>query len=70
LAGIPYVAGRLEGKFTQRLDDSDAKHAKTDAQLEKHGEKLEDHGQKIGRLQEWKDGFNAAARVSGNKEVQ
>lgn len=60
----------MSGQFTQQIKDNKDKTAEHAATLEKHQEKLEDHGEKIGRLQEWKNGFNAAARVSGNKEVQ
>jgi hypothetical protein len=60
----------MSGQFTQQIKDGAAKTADHAATLEKHAEKLEVHGGKIERLTEWKDGFNAAARVSGSKEVQ
>lgn len=60
-----FVYGKLTAEVTNNKADTRA-HSET---LEKHAEKLEDHGEKIGRLQEWKNGFNAAARVSGTKEV-
>jgi hypothetical protein len=66
VVGIAYLAG----KFTQRINDGDSRLNKHDVRLDRHDDKLDDHGQKIVRLQEWKNGFNAAANVSGNKEVQ
>jgi hypothetical protein len=64
--GVAYLAG----KFTQRIDDGDVRNDKQDTRLDKHDEKLEEHGNKIVRLQEWKNGFNAAANVSGGREVE
>lgn len=60
----------MSGQFTQQIKDSKDKATEHSVTLKEHAEKLEDHGEKIGRLQEWKNGFNAAARVSGSKEVQ
>lgn len=66
----------MSGQFTQQIKDGKAKEKEHDERFDKHdakfdqvASKLEDHGEKIGRLQEWKNGFNAAARVSGSKEV-
>lgn len=64
--GIAYTSGKL----TQRIDDTEkvvGGHAET---LAEHAARLGVHDVDLGRLKEWKDGFNAAARVSGNKEVQ
>lgn len=63
------VAAYVYGKLTQTSIDTKEDVREHSMTLKEHSDKLEDHGEKIGRLQEWKNGFNAAARVSGNKEV-
>lgn len=63
------TAAYVYGKLTQQVTDGRDKANEQSVTLKEHSDKLEDHGEKIGRLQEWKNGFNAAARVSGTKEV-
>jgi hypothetical protein len=63
------VAAYVYGALTQQVKDGKEKAGEHSVTLKEHADKLEDHSEKIGRLQEWKNGFNAAARVSGTKEV-
>ena len=65
LIGVVGVGGVMWGSLTEkvsghtkRLDD----HKTQIAAIDKH---LNSQDIEIGRLQEWKDGYNAAARVSG-----
>lgn len=63
------VAAYIYGKLTQQVKDGRDRTDDHGETLKAHGEKLETHGNKIGRLEEWKSGFNAAARVAGGKET-
>jgi hypothetical protein len=65
IIGVAFTSGRLTEKLGEhkvRLDE----HATT---LKAHSETLTDHEVQLGRLNEWKDGYNAAARVSGQPQV-
>jgi len=64
------VAAYVYGKLSQQVKDGRDRTDDHSDLLKVHGEKLESHGNKIGRLEEWKSGFNAAARVAGSKEAQ
>jgi threonine dehydratase len=65
IIGTAYTAGQMREKIKNNSDRLDVH----DDRLDKHAAKLEEHGENIGRLQEWRSGFNAAARVSGNRET-
>lgn len=64
IVGASYTHGKLTQRVDQNGEDIDSL---LDVQRD-HGEKLAGHDVAIGRLNEWKEGFNAAARVSGGKE--
>ena len=72
LAVIAVVLGAAftHGQLTQRVSNTEEKVADHAVKLERHDEKFErqdqtlgDHSVKIGRLQEWKEGFSAGARL-------
>lgn len=57
--------GVMWGKFTERVDGQSKRLDSHKAAIAVIEERLNDVDVQVGRLQEWKDGFNAAARVSG-----
>jgi hypothetical protein len=63
-------ASYTHGKLTQRVDQNVLDINDHSERLTEHAERLGAHDVALGRLSEWKDGFNAASRVSGNKGVQ
>lgn len=56
------------GKMAQRLDDNSADLDEHKIRLDGHDARLTEHGNDLARLNEWKNGYNAAAAVSGNLE--
>ncbi len=60
IVGVAYVSGRL----TQQIAENRKLVDEHDRTLAEHGERLSDHDVKIGRLHEWKSGFNAGAAVT------
>jgi len=62
-------AAYTHGKLTQRVDQSEEKIKGHDEILRGHDERLADHDVALGRFSEWKEGFNAASRVSATREV-
>jgi hypothetical protein len=65
IASIAFVAGRLREKQEEH-GERIGEHAEL---LKSHASTLTDHEVQLGRLNEWKDGYNAAARVTGQPQV-
>ncbi len=65
IIGVAFTSGRL----TEKLGEADKRINWHDETLKAYGETLTDHEVQLGRLNEWKDGYNAAARVSGQPQV-
>jgi hypothetical protein len=61
LTGIAFTTGRLTEKLKENREKIDT-HASL---LGEHSITLTEHEVALGRLNEWKDGYNAAARISG-----
>lgn len=55
----------ISGKLTQQISDNRKMLEEHDKTLIDHADRLSEHDVKLGRLQEWKDGYNAAARIVG-----
>jgi hypothetical protein len=61
---IVIVAGfYTHGQLTQTVKDTKEDVADLKQTTKAHADTLVVHGEKIGRLQEWKDGFSAGARL-------
>ena len=56
------------GKMTERVDNLSLEVDGNRVNVEKHAITLTDHAVAIGKLEQWKDGFNAAAKVSGQTQ--
>lgn len=65
IIGVAFTSGRL----TEKLGEHKVKLDEHAEAIKAHGETLTDHEVQLGRLNEWKDGYNAAARVSGQPQV-
>jgi hypothetical protein len=65
LIGVAFTSGRL----TEKLGEASKRIDGHDETLRAHGETLTDHEVHLGRFNEWKDGYNAAARVTGQPQV-
>lgn len=64
------AASYTHGKLTQRVEQNSADISDISEIQADHGKRLNEHDVALGRLKEWKEGFNAASRVSGSKEMQ
>lgn len=58
---VPYAAGQ----FTNRLKVNEEAVDRQDNTLIEHRKLIEDHDLRVDRLEQWRNGFNAAANVSG-----
>lgn len=56
------------GKMTQQIADNKVMLLEHDVTLQAHAEKLSDHDVELGKLNEWKNGYNAAAAVAHRKD--
>lgn len=60
--GVAYISGRV----TKQVESNTLDISKHDVRLDGHDDKLNEHDVELGKLHEWKNGYNAAARISGN----
>jgi hypothetical protein len=65
IASVAFAAGR----FREKLGEHGERLGEHTDLLKTHSDTLTDHEVQLGRLNEWKDGYNAAARVSGQPQV-
>jgi hypothetical protein len=70
LFGVVFIGGKL----TQQVQDNtvdirDLRKEHCD-RLDDHDDQLNAHDVSLGRLHEWKDGFNAGARKVGSGEAR
>lgn len=65
IVGVAFTSGRLTEKIRENKEKVDG-HG---VLLVEHGSRLNDHDVELAKLNEWKNGYNAAARVSGKQEV-
>jgi hypothetical protein len=65
IIGVAYTSGRM----TEKLRESREKIEEHSIALKEHAGRLDEHALSIDRLQQWREGFNAAANVSGGKVV-
>lgn len=56
------------GKVRQKLDDNNRRTSENTRKLEDHEGRIRRHDVKIGKFEEWKDGYNAASRVSVSRD--
>jgi hypothetical protein len=54
--------GFIYGRLTQEVKGNSATIEDHHLQLEKHEARISQHAVDLGRLHEWKDGFNAGSR--------
>lgn len=59
LLGVTYVYGKL----TQRVSDGAMRTKENTEQLETHRSRLDGHDVQIGKLQAWRDGYDAARAI-------
>ena len=67
LIGVVGVGGVLWGRMTERVNGLTKRADDHKATLKEVSERLTEHDVQIGMLRQWKEGFNAAARVSGGR---
>jgi hypothetical protein len=60
----------IYGKMAQKVEDNETSIRAQGVRLDSHDVKLNDHDVSLGRLHEWKDGFNAGARKLGTAEAR
>jgi hypothetical protein len=60
----------IYGKMAQKVEDTQASVKAQGVRLDTHDGRLNDHDVSLGRLHEWKDGFNAGARKLGTAEAR
>lgn len=58
----------VSGKLTQQISDNRKLLEEHDKTLLDHGDRLSDHDVELAKLNEWKNGYNAAAAISGKRE--
>lgn len=61
------VGAYVYGKLTQQTSDNSKRLDTQAGMLEGHAERIGIHDVKIGRLEQWKDGFNAGSRVAARE---
>lgn len=65
LVGVFGVGGVMWGRLTEKVSTQTKGLDGCKGELAIVDQRLNGHDVQIGRLQEWKDGYNAAARVGG-----
>jgi len=63
LFGTVGMGGIMWGSLTERVKNLTTSHEDNRTSLADHEQRLKDAEVKVGRLQEWKEGYNAAAQV-------
>ena len=63
LVGTVGVGGMMWGKLTERVGGQTKRLDMHQEQLADNSAKIAGHDVKIGRLEEWKEGYNAAAAM-------
>lgn len=64
-----FTTAKAMGQMTERLLESRKDIGEHAIRLDGHDRRLNSHDVDIARLQEWKDGYNAAARLSGKEPL-
>lgn len=62
------VGAYNSGQVTQKLDNNIADTRAHAERLDDHGERIGGLDVKVGKLEEWKEGYNAASRVSVSRD--
>lgn len=65
LIGVVGIGGVMWGRLTERVTGHNKRLDEHKAQLALHDSHFNILDSEIARLQEWKSGYNAAARISG-----
>ena len=66
LIGVVGVGGIMWGSLTEKVSGLVRRSDSHKAEIAVIDERLNSHDVKLGRLEEWKSGYNAAARVGGH----
>ena len=66
LIGVVGVGGVMWGSLTEKVSGLVKRADGHKDELNEHTIKLNQHDVQLGRLEEWKSGYNAAARVGGH----
>jgi hypothetical protein len=70
LFGVVFLGGKLTQKVDENTDGLRDLRADHSERLNGVETRVNSHEVSIGRLHEWKDGFNAGARKIGNGEAR
>lgn len=62
------AAAYTSGRLTQKIQDHDETLVEHGETLKTHTKQLGEHELGLDRLTQWKNGFNAAANISGSHE--
>jgi hypothetical protein len=65
VTGVAFTSGRLSEKIRENRDRVLAQAE----MLEKHSARLDNHTLRVDRLEQWREGFNAAACISGGGKI-
>ena len=66
LIGVVGVGGTMWGSLTEKVSGLSRRADSHKSELGEHTAKLNQHDVQLGRLEEWKSGYNAAARIGGH----
>ena len=66
LIGVVGVGGVMWGSLTEKVSGLVKRADSHKAEIAVIDERLNSHDIQLGRLEEWKSGYNAAARVGGH----
>ena len=66
LIGVVGVGGIMWGGLTEKVSGLGRRADSHKAEIAVIDERLNSHDVQLGRLEEWKSGYNAAARVGGH----
>lgn len=64
ITGVAFVSGRL----TQQISDNRKLLDEHDQTLTSHAERISDHDIELAKLNEWRNGYNAAAAIAKGKD--
>jgi hypothetical protein len=66
LIGVCGVGGIMWGSLTERVSGLSKRADGHKIEIAEHAQHLSQHDVQLGRLEEWKAGYNAAARTGGH----
>lgn len=66
LIGVVGVGGVMWGGLTEKVSGLGRRADSHKAEIAVIDERLNSHDVQLGRLEEWKSGYNAAARIGGH----